>query len=55
MIDIPAVKLAVGDDVNACQFLNLEDDFGRVNQRLLAGQRDQPFRRGIRTDDGSAN
>jgi hypothetical protein len=47
MIDIPPVKLAVGYDVNAGEFLSFKGDFGRVNQSLLAGQRDQPFGRRI--------
>jgi hypothetical protein len=49
MIDIEAVKLAIGGQVNTRLPLKVEDDASRIDQRLLARECHQPIGYRIRT------
>jgi hypothetical protein len=55
VVDVEAIKLAVGDDIDAGEFLGFENNLGRINQRLLARRGHQPVRDGVGADDGGAD
>ena len=52
VVDVEAVELAVGDDVDAGHLLGLEDDARGVDEGLLAGSGGEPVGDGIGADDG---
>ena len=55
MIDVEAVKLAIRRQVDARLALQIENDARGVDERLLAGQRAEPFRDGIGADGGGVD
>ena len=55
MIDVEAVELAVGRQIDAGLPLDVEDHAGRVDERLLAGECGQPLGDGIRSDGRGEN
>ncbi len=55
MIDVEAIQFAVGRQVDAGLALDVEDHARRVEARLLARERDEPFGNRIRADGGGAN
>jgi hypothetical protein len=52
VVDVEAVELAVGRQVDAGLALEVEDDAGGVNHGLLARQGGEPVRHGIGADGG---
>ena len=52
MVDVEAVELAIGRQVDAGLALRVEDHAGGVDARLLAGQRGEPVGDRIRADRG---
>ena len=52
MVHVEAIELAVADEIDAGLFLRVDDDARCVDHRLLGGQRAEPVRKRIRTDDG---
>ena len=52
MVDVEAVELAVGRQIDAGLTLDVEYDAGRIDHRLLAGQRGEPVGHRVGADGG---
>jgi len=52
MVDVEAVKFAVGGQIDSCAALGVDDDGSRIKDRLFARQGREPVDRGVRADSG---
>jgi hypothetical protein len=53
MIDVKAVELTIGGEVDASLFLDVEDNAGGIKAGLFTGECSKPFWNGIRPDGSS--
>ena len=52
MIHVEPVELAVADDIDAGLLLGVDHHARSIDERLLGGQGDEPFRNRVRPDNG---